>query len=167
VPLHVRVLLSLLCRASWRWGSNPWNMYSRGWNFRSEASSQIREFGLHFFLHRSNSEKKQPNSYRQTKIFGRPWRPEISRPDVEALTPNKQTKKSVSSWWGSNYSSFDHSYNVWRGVRIMKLFVTQLSLGSCFFVPPRPKCLLSTLFLNSYSWVPPSLWETSLYTCVE
>jgi hypothetical protein len=27
-------------------------------------------------------KKKRPNAYRQTKIFGRQWRPEISRPDV-------------------------------------------------------------------------------------
>jgi hypothetical protein len=39
------------------------------------ASSQIREFGRHFFSHRSNLEKKNPNAHRQTKIFGRQWRP--------------------------------------------------------------------------------------------
>jgi hypothetical protein len=33
-------------------------LYNRARNFSSESSSQIREFGRHFFSHRSNSEKK-------------------------------------------------------------------------------------------------------------
>jgi hypothetical protein len=59
-------------------------IYSRAWNFGSESSSQIREFGPHFFSHRSNLRKKnQPNAYHQTKIFGRQWQPEILRPDLQ------------------------------------------------------------------------------------
>jgi hypothetical protein len=34
-------------------------IYSRARNFSSESSSQIREFGRHFFSHRSNLEKKK------------------------------------------------------------------------------------------------------------
>jgi hypothetical protein len=60
----------------------------------------------------------------------------------------------------SHTSSFEHSDNVWWGVQIIKLFISQLSPASCFFVLPRPKCSQTAT-----AWVPPSLWETSLHTC--
>jgi hypothetical protein len=45
-------------------------------------------------------KKKRPNAYRQTKIFGRQWRPEISHPALIhniliALITNDSFKQSV------------------------------------------------------------------------
>jgi hypothetical protein len=43
----------------------PW---LRAQNFRSESSSQIREFGRHFFSHRSNLEEKKKSQMPIAKL---------------------------------------------------------------------------------------------------
>jgi hypothetical protein len=62
-------------------------------------------------------------------------------------------------YWGymphSPYSPwFDHIYNVWLTVQIMKLFVMPLPPRSCYFFPLAPNILFNTVFLytlNLYS----------------
>jgi hypothetical protein len=43
-------------------------MYVWAQNFRSESSSQIREFGRNFFSHKSNLEKKKKGQMPITKL---------------------------------------------------------------------------------------------------
>ena len=46
----------------------------------------------------------------------------------------------------SHPSGFDHPYNNWWGLQIMKPFVVPFSPFSCLFLPLRPRCLFRTLF---------------------
>jgi hypothetical protein len=41
----------------------------------------------------------------------------------------------------SHFLWFDHANNIWRGIKIIKIFFTQFSPVSCYFFPLTPQCL--------------------------
>lgn len=59
--------------------------------------------------------------------------------------------------------NFDHPNRLWQGV-YMELNFMCLSLGSCYFLPIRPKYLFSILFWTPSAHAPHLVWHTKFHT---